>query len=85
LTPREFSLKHDGFFRREDRAWEKVATLGLWVLGPWSKRQLTPAQLLGRREFVTLPTPPASPLEDARALELEKARVLARALAWARS
>lgn len=83
LTPHEFRLLHAGFCRREDRAWEKIATLGLWVLAPYTKRQLTIPQLLGRAALVTLPPTPELPLDE-EALEAEKARVLARALAWAR-
>jgi uncharacterized phage protein (TIGR02216 family) len=89
LTPREFELMQDGFFRREDRAWERIATLGLWVLAPYSKKKLTPAQLLGRSRLKTLPTRPvvegASEADPGTAdLEAaERARVLAQAMAWA--
>ena len=84
LTPREFDLLHDGFCRREDRAWEKVATLGLWLLAPHTKKKLTVPQLLGRGRLQTLPPRPAAPdtpapLDDAA---IERARVLAAALAW---
>ena len=86
LTPREFGLLRDGFNRREDRAWEKVATLGLWILAPWSKQQHTVLSLLGRAALVTLPPPaPATPLvDDPEALEREKAARVARTIAWAK-
>ena len=71
----------DGFFRREDRAWEKIATLGLWTLAPFTKQKFTVPQLLGRSKLTTLPPRPD---DDDAALEAEKAAVLARALAWAR-
>ena len=83
---REFELLRAGFFRREDRAWEKIATLGLWVLAPYSKKKLTPAQLLGRHQLQTLPTRPAAlPEATEQELEIERARALAAALAWAQS
>jgi len=69
-----------GFHRREDRAWEKVATLGLWVLAPHTKKKFTAAQLLGRTKLVTLPP---APEDDEAALEAEKARLVAEAIAWA--
>jgi len=74
-----------GFQRREARAWEKVATLGLWVLAPYTKKKMTPAQLLGRSRLETMPprAPQAAALEDDAAAEVERARVLAAALAWA--
>jgi len=83
LTPREFRVMREGFFRREDRAWEKLATLGLWVIAPYTKQKFTIPQLLGRHKLTTLPTPPAGSAADDAALEAEKAAVLARALAWA--
>ena len=85
LTPREFRLLEEGFWRREDRAWEKLATLGLWVLAPYSKKKLTAAQLLGRYRLVTQPPRPTAPTDEAAAAiaEAERARVLAQALAWA--
>jgi hypothetical protein len=70
----------EGFSRREDRAWEKVATLGMWVLAPHSKKKFTPASLLGRSKLVTLP--PAAE-DDEAALEAERARLVAEAIAWA--
>lgn len=83
LTPHEFRVLRDGFFRREDRAWEKIATLGLWVIAPYTKQKLSVAQMLGR-PLVTSPRRPDTLPDDTAALEAEKARVLARALAWAR-
>lgn len=88
LTPREFGLMRAGFFRREDRAWEKVATLGLWILAPHTKKKFTVAQLLGRGRLQTLPprNPEAEGATDGEpsaAVEAERARVLAQALAWA--
>jgi hypothetical protein len=75
----------DGFFRREDRAWEKIATLGIWTLAPHSKKKFTVVELLGRRSLKTLP--PSARVDedqqDAALIEAEKAAVLARALAWA--
>ena len=75
----------DGFQRREDRLWEKVATLGIWVLAPHTKKKLTVLELLGRRELHTAPPSPAheDPEQDEAMIEAEKAAVLARALAWA--
>ena len=81
LTPHEFEVMKAGFFRREDRAWERIATLGLWIIAPHTKKKFTVAQLLGRTKLVTLP--PAAE-DDEAALEAEKAAVLARAIAWAR-
>jgi len=73
-----------GFTRREDRAWEKVATLGIWVLSPYSKdKHMTPTKLLGRYKLQTLPPRPASWGEDERELAAEKARRLAEAIRWA--
>ena len=87
LTLREFWLMHDGFFRREDRAWEKLATLGLWVIAPYTKKKLTGPQLLGRSRFRTLPPRPAAERDATSAtdVEAERAHVLAQALAWAQS
>lgn len=52
LTPREFRLRLDGFFRREDRSWQKVAVLGGWILSPYTPKnkqhQLRTDTLLGR-------------------------------------
>jgi hypothetical protein len=84
LTPHEFRVMHAGFFRREDRAWEKVATLGLWVLAPYTKEKLTPTTLLGRTALVTLPPTGAQGALDEEALiEAQKAAALARAVKWA--
>lgn len=83
MTPREFRLLRDGFYRREDRAWQKVATLGVWVISPYSKKKFTPQQLLGRSKFNLLPPVPATEDDHEAQLEVEKARVLAEALAWA--
>jgi hypothetical protein len=75
----------EGFARREEREWERVATLGLWVLAPWTKeKNRTPAKLLGRSKFNTMPSRPKSWGEDQQAIEAEKARRLAEALSWAR-
>ena len=86
LTPREFDLLHAGFFRREDRAWENVATLGLWILAPYSKKKLTVAQLLGRGRLQTLPPRPttAEPPPPVDELEAARVRILAQALEWAK-
>jgi hypothetical protein len=75
-----------GFQRREARAWERIATLGLWVLAPYTKKKLTPAKLLGRGRLETMPPQPAGEADavaDEAAIEVERARVLAEALAWA--
>jgi hypothetical protein len=48
LTPGEFLLMLDGFYRREDRAWQHTAQLGVWVLSPYSKKRLTVEKLIGR-------------------------------------
>jgi hypothetical protein len=74
-----------GFFRREDRAWEKIATLGLWILAPHTKQHLTIPKLLGRARLQTLPAPlaPTGAEADEAQLEAERAAVLAKALAWA--
>src|SRR5262245_45892220 len=85
LSVREFRLLRDGFFRREDRAWERIGALGLWILSPHSKKRFTIPQLLGRHRLNTLPRRQRTSEEEAAALEIEKAAVLARALAWARS
>lgn len=76
----------EGFERRQDREWERVATLGLWIIAPYRKKggpPLTPAKMLGRYKFTTLPRRPKSWGEDTKALEAEKARRLAEAIAWA--
>lgn len=76
----------DGFFRREDRIWEKVGTLGIWLLAPHSKKKFTVPELLGRHALKTLPTAPpedADAQPDEALIEAERAAVLARALAWA--
>ena len=83
LTMREFHLMRDGFYRREDRAWEKVATLGIWVLAPHTKKKLTVAELLGGRRLKTYPPSPKREPTEAE-IEAERAAVLARALAWAK-
>jgi hypothetical protein len=83
LLPREFELLYAGYKRREDRAWEKVATLGLWVIAPWTKKQFTAAQLVGRSRFDTRPTPLLTAEDEEAAAELERARVLHEALKWA--
>jgi len=73
-----------GFARRQDREWEKVGMLGMWIVGPYTKKKdLTPAKMLGRYKFQTLPPRPASWGEDTVALEVEKKRRLAEAIAWA--
>lgn len=81
LTMREFHIMRDGFHRRENRAWEKTATLGLWILAPYSKQKLTPAELLGQQRLQTLPPTGTEPQNDA---DLERARKVAEALRWAR-
>lgn len=43
-----------GFYRREDRAWQRVGTLGLWIASPHSKKTLTIETMLGRT-LTTLP------------------------------
>lgn len=56
LTPREFVLKIDGLHRRDDRAWHRVAALGLWILAPWAgKKVLTIEKLLGNRRLTIWP------------------------------
>jgi Conserved hypothetical phage protein (DUF2376). len=85
LTPREFALVHAGFQRREARAWERIATLGLWVLAPYTKKRLTPAQLLGRSRLETMPPAPPDAEATEAEIERERARVLAEAMAWADS
>lgn len=78
----------DGFHRREDRAWERVATLGLWVIAPHTKKKFTPAQLLGRARLQTLPPRPSVQAPDRASTtftaeeDAARARVLAQALAW---
>ena len=84
LTYREFKLMRDGFFRRQDRLWEMVGTLGVWIIAPYSKQSYTPAKLLGRTKLVTLPPGPQRDPTPAE-IEAEKARVLHDALKWARS
>jgi Phage tail assembly chaperone protein, TAC len=88
LTPREFAILHAGFHRRQDREWEKVAALGLWVLAPYSKKKLTIKELLGRSKLETLPPQPEFDIGHGeaaeQALEVERARVLAEALKWAK-
>lgn len=80
---REFDLLRAGFHRREDRAWEKVATLGLWVLAPYSKKQMTPAELLGRSRLHTAPS--TSSRDEAKDdAAFERAKRLADALKWAK-
>lgn len=83
LLPREFELLYAGYKRREDRAWEKIGTLGLWVIAPYTKKQLTVAQILGRARLETSPAVESAEGEEA-ALELERARVLHEALKWAK-
>jgi len=86
LTPREFGLIFAGFQRREARAWERIATLGLWVLAPYTKKKMTPAQLLGRHRLDTAPPRLAVEADadaEAAAIEVERARILAQAMAWA--
>jgi hypothetical protein len=48
VTPGEFLLMLDGFYRREDRAWQQTAQIGVWVLSPHSKKKLTVEKLIGR-------------------------------------
>jgi hypothetical protein len=84
LLPREFELLWAGFKRREDRAWEKIATLGIWVLAPYSKKSFTPAQLLGRARLETRPAAAPSAEDEQAAIELERARVLHEAMQWAK-
>lgn len=86
LTVHEFHVLYAGFLRREARAWERVATLGLWVIAPYTKKKLTPAQLLGRSRLETMPARATTAANEAQAeaeAEVERARVLAQALAWA--
>jgi hypothetical protein len=82
LSYREFRVMREGFQRREDRAWERIATLGIWLLAPYTKKQMTPALMLGRQLQTLPPRPPSEPTEAE--IEAEKARVLAEALKWAR-
>jgi type II secretory pathway component PulL len=84
LTMHEFTVMRDGFFRREDRAWEIAGTLGLWLLAPHTKKHYTVLELLGRKRLVTLPARRLTSEQEAAQLEAEKAAVLARAIAWAR-
>ena len=83
LTPHEFRVLRDGFHRREDRAWEKIATLGLWILAPHTKQKLTVGKLLGRATLQTLPRLAGADEPSEAQVEAERARVLAQALAWA--
>jgi len=83
VTPHEFEVMRAGFFRREDRAWEMIGTLGLWVIAPHTKQKFTVPQLLGRAKLQTLPLLPDGERTE-EAIEAEKAAVLARALAWAK-
>ena len=84
MLPREFELLYQGFKRREDRAWEKVGTLGLMIIAPYTKQQFTIAQLLGRTKLETRPAVPLSEEQEQAAQELERARVLHEAMKWAR-
>jgi uncharacterized phage protein (TIGR02216 family) len=84
LTPREFDLMLDGFYRRQDRAWEMVGTLGQWVLAPHSKRKLTVPQLLGRGRLRLMPeSARASEVLSEAMLEAERVRLEAQAIKWA--
>jgi len=84
LTVREFDLLLEGFFRRQDRAWEMVGTLGLWVVSPYSKKKLTVLQLLGRSRLRLMPESRESVEAKAAALEeAQRQAQLAKALAWA--
>jgi hypothetical protein len=81
LSPHEFTVMFEGFQRRQDREWERIAVLGLWVLAPHTKKKLTVAELLGRR-LKTLPVTD-TPADNEALVEAERTAVLARALAWA--
>jgi hypothetical protein len=49
LTKGEFQLMLDGFYRREDRAWQRTGAIGLWVTSPHTKKTLSIEKLLGRK------------------------------------
>jgi hypothetical protein len=83
LTVHDFLIMRDGFYRRDDRQWEKTALLAIWLLAPHTKKKMTPAQLLGRAKLTTFPPRPKTEPTEAE-IEAEKARVLAAALKWAR-
>jgi hypothetical protein len=85
LTPHEFRLMFAGIHRRDDRAWHKVATLGLWILAPHSKKKLTILGLLGRPGLHLWPhddAPPTEPSEEM--LEEMREAALQKMLAWAK-
>ena len=50
LTIREFFLKLDGFWRRQDREWHRVAELGKWILAPYQapENRQNAQELLGK-------------------------------------
>lgn len=50
----EFIQMLDGFYRRQEREWERTAKLGTWVVSPYTTKKLTPEQLMGR-SFKTEP------------------------------
>jgi hypothetical protein len=85
LTPREFRLMLDGVYRREDRAWHKVGTLGLWLLSPHTKKRLTILGLLNRARLRIWPTDNRPVVEpDEGSLEEMAEAAEARAIAWAK-
>lgn len=85
LTPHEFDLMLEGFFRRQDRAWEMVGTLGLWVVSPHSKQKFTVLGLLGRTQLRTMPESRVvvTPEQEQALREAEDAAAVAKAIAWA--
>lgn len=48
----------EGWQWREDRAWERAAWMVAYLLQPWSKRPITPAELLQRPQDADAPPAP---------------------------
>jgi hypothetical protein len=61
MTPRQFRRSVDGWNWREERAWERTAALGSWMLSGLVSPAPSAAKLLGREKETVYET-----LEQAR-------------------
>lgn len=59
LTPWECGVLIEGAAGREEREWERAALIATCAMNPHLKKPITPAQLLGRKDPVTVRDPGA--------------------------
>lgn len=69
LTPSECAMMIEGASSREERAWDRAALIAAMVYnmaGKVAKKQMTPAELLGKRAPIR-PVDPGAKIEELRA------------------